>query len=313
LNLFLDATSITAFLRCKEEFRQTYLVGRASRYIAIHRSSGIAVHRGIESLWRGKTFTEAQHVMMDYFLKIDESRILPTDLKKWGELKEMAPEQLAVYADGTEIIPGCALEHEWTWKEPFGIAELTLGGRMDRVELGGSGLSAPLCETPHPARSVKLIDIKTASEIDGYDEFGKKVGWERSYRAQMCKDVGLGLYDCYLRKIGLVPTAVVLEVITKPSERYGKKCRLVKMELPEVLAYRERFDMLLELTAREILHYVRHYREMQPWPMNVSACSGKFGNCSFYALCNLGLNPRTEKLYGKREEHLSIKERISGI
>lgn len=308
MQVILDASAITVWNRCREEFRETYLAGRAPATIAVHREAGIAIHRGVEELWKGSSFEQALKVVMDYFGKVFESHIHTNDKKKWEELKGIAPTMLATYCDtvdtsaerllitnalrpmdsGKKSVP--ALEYEWRLDHPFGVEGLHLVGRIDRVEVG------PI-----------LIDTKTATEMDGYDEMGKKVGWERSYRASMVKDVGLGLYDWWLRKIGLTPAMVALEVIMKPSERYGKKCRVVRLELPEVLAYRERFDMLLEFTCKEIVHYVKEFNAMAPWPMNTSACSGKYGNCHFLALCNAGLNPRTEKLYVPKVEHLSIQ------
>lgn len=301
MRVILDATAITAFRRCPEEFRQTYLCNRASAYVAIHREFGIATHLGVEMLWRGGVFDDALNVVMATMQGVPQSRIHPNDARKWEELKAMAPTMLATYADSVDTskdrlqqspapLPPCPmLEFEWKYPGAFGIEELTLCGRIDRVEVG------PV-----------LVDTKTATEIDGYDEYGRKVGWERSYRASMCKDIGLALYDWYLRQVGFAPAMVALECILKPSERYGRKCRVVRLELPEVLAYRERFDVLLEHTCKEIVWYVKQFQGMAPWPMNVSACSGKFGNCHLLAACNLGLNPRTEKLYREREEHLSI-------
>lgn len=315
MQVILDASAITVWNRCREEFRETYLAGRASATMAVHREAGIAIHRGVEELWKGSSFEQALKVVMDYFGKIPESRVHTNDKKKWEELKGIAPTMLATYADTVDTSPEKPekileshlksdgkqfsqtpfvakplLEYEWSLPQPFGIAEMALVGRIDRVEVG------PI-----------LIDTKTATEMDGFDEMGKKVGWERSYRASMVKDQGLGLYDFWLRQIGLTPAMVALEVILKPSERYGKRCRVVRLELPEVLAYRERFDMLLEFTCKEIVYYVKEYSDMAPWPMNTSACSGKYGNCHFLALCNAGLNPRTEKLYTPKVEHLSIK------
>lgn len=306
MRVILDATAITTWNRCREEFRETYLMNRASAFAFIHRELGIGFHKGVESLWRQQGFTEALTMQSEYLQQVPEARVHANDKRKWEELKAMAPTMLATYADSVDTSPERLqhkywvtdparktvpmLEYEWSLPQPFGIPELTLCGRIDRVEVG------PV-----------LVDVKTATEMDGYDEMGKKVGWERSYRTSMVKDMGLGLYDWYLRNVGLAPSMVALECILKPSERYGKKCRVVRMELPEVLAYRERFDMLLEHTCKEILHYCRQYAEMSPWPMNGSACSGKYGNCHLLAACNLGINPRTEKLYMPRVEHLSIQ------
>lgn len=301
MRVILDATAITAFRRCPEEFRQTYLCNRASAFVAIHREAGIAIHKGVEALWQQREFTEALAIQSKYMQQVPEERVHANDKRKWEELKAMAPTMLATYADSVDTskdrlqqppapLPPCPmLEFEWKYPGAFGIEELTLCGRIDRVEVG------PV-----------LVDTKTATEIDGYDEFNKKVGWERSYRASMVKEIGIGLYDWYLRQVGLAPAMTALECILKPSERYGRKCRVVRLELPEVLAYRERFDMLLEHTCKEIFHYVKSYSQMAPWPMNGSACSGKFDNCHLLAACNLGINPRTEKLYREREEHLSI-------
>lgn len=303
MHIFVDASMLSVWSRCREEFRLTYLQRMASAYVPIHRECGIAVHLGVECLWRGGQFTDALAVCMKHFDSIAVSRVNQADLKKWGELKAMAPTMLATYADtvDTDLEKVQKLTHpiteyslpllEWQWKleNPFGISEITMVGRIDRCEVG------PI-----------LVDTKTATEMDGFDEMGKRTGWERSYRAAMVKDQGLSLYDFWLRQIGLTPQMVALEVILKPSERYGKKCRVVRLELPEVLAYRERADMLLEFNLRELVHYVKEFSQMQPWPMNMSACSGKYGNCGMLAYCNVGINPRTKHLYGPKEEHLDL-------
>lgn len=298
MHIFVDNSMLTLWLQCRENFRLTYLKHMGSAYIPIHRELGIAVHSGIERLWRGGQFTDALVLSTKYLAGISESRINSAEQKKWGELKAMVPAMLATYADtvDTDIEKvqednhdNKLLEFQWHLDEPFGIPEVTLVGRIDRCEVG------PI-----------LVDTKTATEMDGFDEMGKKVGWERSYRATMVKDGGLGLYDWWLRQIGVAPAMVALEVILKPSERYGKKCRVVRLELPEVLAYRERFDMLLEFNLRELVNFVQQYHAMQPWPMNGSACSGKYGNCHFLAHCNVGINPRTQHLYSTKEEHLDL-------
>jgi hypothetical protein len=304
MHIFVDNTMLSVWLRCREELRLTYLKHMGSAYIPIHRELGIAVHSGIECLWRGGQFTDALALSTKYLAGISESIINSAEQKKWGELKAMVPTMLATYADTVDTdldkvqrsisskpsepqLP--LLEYQWQLGQPFGIPEVTLVGRIDRCEIG------PI-----------LVDTKTATEMDGFDEMGKKVGWERSYRAAMVKDPGLGMYDFWLRQIGLTPQMVALEVILKPSERYGKKCRVVRLELPEVLAYRERFDMLLEFNLKELVHFVREYNQLQPWPMNGSACSGKYGNCIFLAACGSGINPRTQHLYSTKEEHLDL-------
>lgn len=307
MHIFIDASMLSVWSRCREEFRLTYLQRMASAFVAVHREAGIAIHLGVEYLWRGGQFTDALAVCMKHFDSIAVSRVNQADVKKWGELKAMAPTMLATYADTVETDLAAVqrstssrpsepqrplLEYQWQLGQPFGIPEVTLVGRIDRCEAG------PI-----------LVDTKTATEMNGFDEMGKKVGWERSYRAAMVKDQGLSLYDFWLRQIGLTPQMVVLEVILKPSERYGKKCRVVRLELPEVLAYRERADMLLEFNLREMVNFVQQYHEMQPWPMNGSACSGKYGNCGMLAYCNVGINPRTKHLYADKQEHLELSGR----
>lgn len=291
--IHLRSTAIVSYLRCREEFRQHYINRRISAFASIHQEFGIACHLIAEHFWCEKPFAVALDYAASYMNNPRlESRVHPNDRKRWQELKEILPDCAACYYDSVEWQQPAMVEKEWTLLCPWN-PEITLGGRIDRAiagPIGGKlGVMGP--------SAVKLIDLKTCSEIEGYDAMLKKTGWERSYHDMMVKDFGIGLYDWYLRQIGLTPTEIVLECLMKPYARYGKKASVRHIPVPEVIAYRERFDALLMFITQEIYHYIREHRAIAPWPMNISACSGKYGNCSYLAVCNFGISRQTEKLY----------------
>jgi hypothetical protein len=297
--LYVDATQLRMFTDCRESYRLAYIENLTSAKPQIHRAYGIELHRAVESFWRGNTFEETLHAMMENLNNVSTYGCTPDEQKKWQEMVSYAPDMLATYWDGVEydetrVLPVMrdgvihpAVEVEWSEREPFGIAGVTLCGRIDRAETGP-----------------KLIDLKTASEV------GKN--WRSDYRATMLRDMGLSLYDWYLCQIGHTPVIVELEVLLKPYR--DKRSRLEVIQFPEIVtpAYRKRFESQLKWVLRELAHYHENYLDAKPWPMSTNAaCSTKFGTCQYLPRCLYGSNTKTDKLYTIRQEHLDIRKGVS--
>jgi hypothetical protein len=304
--LYLDATAIREWLSCRENYRQGFVLNRRSKQTAIHREFGIALHLGVEDFWSGQDFASALARVMEYLNNVHLFGLTPDAMRKWDEMVKYAPDMLACYYDSVEYDPTRILfvEHpvlcesqaaQWVssrslpmieheWKAEY--QDVTLCGRIDRCEVGP-----------------RLVDLKTASEI------GKT--WKADYKQSMLRDVGLALYDWYLCQIGHAPTMVTLEVLVKPYR--DKPPRFTTIDMPEIIAYRKRFEAQLKWIVREIAHYHEHYLQANPWPMSQGACNGKFGACQFLGLCNGGENEKTLKGYGPRREHLDIRvEALNG-
>lgn len=289
--IFIDNSMLSVFRRCKEEFRQKWLMNRQPIWIPIHQVFGRAMHKAIELLWLGREWIEALTVAE----QLMTGNIHMSDKKRWEELLEALPDCIACYSDTVDVsVKLLAIEQQFDIQRPFGLDGVTLIGRIDRL-----------------SHNQVLVDSKTAAEIDSEDVFGKKVGWERSYKERMLLDSGIGIYDFACRQLGYDVKEIQLEVILKPYPRYGKKARIVYIDMPEVIAYRERHDMLLAVTLEEMRDWIQKYAPMSPWPMTDSACQGKFGWCDFASICRYGPSQKIMKQFETREEHLEIGERIS--
>lgn len=284
--IYLDASSLSDFLTCQELFRLKWVEGKVGQFIAIHREAGIAVHKGCEAFWRGLPFEDALNIALTHMQIIPIAMILPAELAKWKELQNITPDILACYYDNNTYAEGCMVEHQWRVEQPFGIEEVTLVGRIDRFQEG------------------VLYDVKTATE------FGSD--WKREYRESMLRDFGLSLYDWYLCQLSVPPVNIQLEVLTKPSERYGKAARLVRLDMPEIIAYRERFDAQLRQLILAVKERALSSREMYPWLMSTTACTNKYGRCPYLrGPCLYGINDKTLGALADRVEHLEgVEKRI---
>ena len=309
--LFVDATMLNCWARCREEFRDRYIEGGngiAPLKPALPLITGSAFHRGVETFWRGGSYQEAMAVAMAE-MDIDESLLSMPEREKLQEAREYLPDMLACYFDNQSYEPSRlwryieeqthedCLAVEWEWYLPWNdvpppFTEVLLVGKMDRVEVVN-----PVRGQPH------IFDCKTASEI------GKN--WKHDYRAGLLRDIQFQLYDFYLTSIGHSPTMSTVEVITKPYK--SKPSRLVLFDLPELAAYRERFKQQLDWMLREMVHYCSKYREAKPWPMAAATtCIGKYGPCDFLRICNEGASAKVMGNYGPRVEHLTnISKRIT--
>lgn len=289
--LYVDATSLNAWLSCREKWRLRYLEqgnGIQPLKPQLPLVVGGATHKGIEVFWRGGSYQEAIAAGMAE-LDISEEYLSQPERERLQDAREMLPDILACYFeqqtyDASRIwycdaFPGsgAAIEAEWRTLNPVNGAYLC--GKIDRCEVG-----------PH------LYDVKTASEI------GKN--WKSDYRAMLLRDIQFQLYDYYLTSIGHPPIMTTVEVITKPYK--GKPPKLVLFDLPELAAYRERFKQQLDWVLREMVHYVAKYREAKPWPQAAATtCVGRFGPCEFLPICNGGANAKVMAGYGPRIEHLT--------
>jgi hypothetical protein len=83
--------------------------------------------------------------------------------------------------------------------------------------------------------------------------------------------------------------------------------------LPEITAYRKRFEQQLTWICNEIQHYHQSYRTMHPWPMAQGQCLTKYGACEYLPLCNQGETSKTLANYKTREEHLNLRKDQSNV
>lgn len=301
--LYVDASSINTWLRCREMWRLRYLEGGQGiqpAKPAIPLITGGAFHSGVEIFWRGGSYEEAMAVAMAD-MEIDETLLSMPERERLQEAREYLPDMLECYFEKQEYAPeklmllgmkrddtGPVVEYEWQ-HHPLvsGVLsiDVMLCGKLDRVEVG------PI-----------IYDCKTASEI------GKN--WKHDYRQMLLRDIQFQLYDYYLTSIGHPPIMNVVEVITKPYR--GKPAKFHRIELPELASYRTRFRQQLDWALKEMVHYVAKYREARPWPMAAATvCVGKYGACDYLPGCNQGWNAKVLEGYGEREEHLaSISRRI---
>ena len=293
MKLLVDASSITEFLKCPESFRRKYVDNKVSAYAAVAREVGIALHEAVDCYWKGEEFPAAMSKAL-VRLRSVENNVHPNDVMKYTEATNYLPDLVAFYYDniGKHYTAKVALsEHQFRIEKPFGIEEVTIIGRLDRYY-----------------DDATLVDLKTASEIAGEDCFRSKAGWRKQYRELMLRDFGLAMYDWVLPQIGQpAAKAVNLEIIIKPYR--GKPCRIEILEMPEILAYRERFKQQLEMVLRDMLAAAK--RGGEPWVMSTSACSGKYGSCDQLAHCLFGNTPRVQRQYVDRMEHLEgVSKRV---
>lgn len=291
--IYLDSSSIASFLQCREEFRLKYLhdgTGIMSKWIAIHREAGIAVHKAIELFWLGRPFEDALAVALEYMQSIPLSSILPKELDKWKELQDKVPDMIAAYYDTQEQSIDRVLFLEHQFRYDYSLSACIIG-RIDRVMCSGGTI---------------LVDLKTATQ------FGSERSWKRDYKETALRDFQLPLYDWYLCQIGQKPDDIKLEVLIKPNERYGQRARVIEIPLPEIIAYRSRTTQQIEQIVSAVVSEVGRGSEKFPWLMASSnICSGKFGPCPYLPLCNYGLNERQLNNYVSRVEHLTnITRRI---
>lgn len=303
--LYVDASSINAWLKCREFWRLRYLEqgqGIQPAKPQLPLVTGGAFHQGVEVFWRGGDYATAMaHAMaamdIDETLlnqrereKLQEAReYLPDMLECYFEEQDYAPEKLMLMSmNPTDAVP--IVEYEWqlpmpTSADPIGN-NLMLCGKLDRVEVG------PI-----------IYDCKTASEIGA--------NWKHDYREMLLRDIQFQLYDYYLTSIGHPPIMNVVEVITKPYR--SKPSKFHRIELPELASYRARFRQQLDWILKEMVHYVAKYREARPWPQAAATvCVGKYGPCEFIEICCRGTNDVVMSKYVQRQEHLTnITQRIT--
>jgi hypothetical protein len=250
---------------------------------------GSLVHEAIEAFWRGKSFSEALAIADKFLNATDLTGCSSKDRAKWHEMREYLPDLLAVYYDGTEYTPEevVGIEEEWTLEAPFGLRDITLCGRKDRVMRGGL-----------------IFDAKTATDMGG--------SWRADYKATMLRDFGLAMYDWHESVTRVAPVLVTLEILVKPSKawsnRSAKPARLELMPMPEIPLLRKRFEQQLKWLVQEIHHMHTQYGQAKPWPHVTVACQSKFGVCPWLAACNGG------KVESKaREEHIKARGAANGL
>ena len=167
------------------------------------------------------------------------------------------------------------IEYEWSEQYMEGVF---LCGKIDRFT----------CDK-------ELFDLKTASEIGP--------NWKKKYKEEKLRDCGLALYDWYLNP---KPKSIEMEVLVKPYK--DKPSRLEPIPLNEIIQYRDRFKQQLNWVVREMVHYIRSYSGVKPWPMNYGPmCMTKYGECDYLRLCNYGDTQKNLAKYKKREEHLKCR------
>ena len=281
----IDASQIRLFLDCREQYRQAYVLGRASKKPLIHREFGIGFHKGCEVFWRGGDYSAALMAALEYVGGIDCTLLTVKEKQKWDEMTAYMPDLLAAYFDSVEYVPDSNIYVECEWSFPYDplgpLANVTLCGRIDRLTEG-----------------LSLNDIKTDSGIDTKEAFREK--WLR--------DVGLALYDWYLCHSGIVPRMVAIERCIKPYR--GRPAKVELVELPEITSdgYRKRFEQQLKMVLADMVHHLDNYQDMAPWLMNTNhSCTTKYGPCDFLAICNRGESQRELARFKQREEHLAIR------
>ncbi len=61
IKLFVDATMLDDWGKCREFMRQRYVENRVPSEPAIALEVGTAFHLGIESFWRGASYEDSEH------------------------------------------------------------------------------------------------------------------------------------------------------------------------------------------------------------------------------------------------------------
>ena len=281
--LRIDASQLECFGDCHERFRRRYIENIVPKKPAIHLEFGKAFHFGPEMFWKGKGYDEAFTRAIQHVASVDQSELGPQERDKWQEMQRYLPDMLACYfeshsPDEIDQYNPNEIEFEWVYR----CQGFELCGKIDRL-----------------SKSRILYDIKTASAV------GKD--WKENLRQQYLRKIGIGLYDWYLCKNPItLPSNVIIEVCVKPYR--GSKPQVVEIELPEIIAYRQRFQQQLEWRVAELKHYIENYAGTKPWPMNDGAvCVTKYGQCDYLKrLCNVGDSPRNLAHFKPREEHLEV-------
>ena len=257
----------------------------------INYAFGTATHLSVEAFWRGKSYKQAYDIGLAHLDSLDISTLTVREQGKYNELINALPDMLEVYYKGhdkDEIKEVESIEMEWSqqaddWTDKTGMTILC--GKLDRW-----------------MKNYGLFDLKTASEI------GRE--WKKNYKAEKLRDCGLALYDWYLCGIGTPPTQIAMEVLIKPYK--DKPPRLELIELNEIIQYRDRFKQQLNWVVKEMVHYIRSYSKVKPWPMNYGPmCMTKYGPCDYLRLCNYGDTSKNLDKYKPREEHLKCRMKQS--
>lgn len=290
LPLMLDASAIKCWLDCREAYRNRYVLNRVFHEPSYHQAFGIAVHLAAETHNRGGSFEDGLKLAADSLAAFPEQLLNTYKQQRFRELASELPSIVACYFDGVNnsALEMVAIEEEWSFELIPGIM---LCGRKDKVIKDSNS-------------NYILLDLKTASEI------GKS--WHADFRNQMLRDFGLALYDWHECRVGRSPATVKVECLVKPYR--DKEPRLEIFDLPEITAYRKRFEQQLLWICSEISHYHNVYRYQQPWPMAQQNCLTKYGACEYLPLCNQGETAKTLANYTNREEHLNLrKEAINNV
>src|SRR5580765_2314374 len=282
--LMLDASAIKCWLDCREQYRQRYVENRVSVEPSFHQAYGISVHLAAETHNRGGSFEDGLRLAADVLAEFPEHLLNPYKQQRFRELAAELPSVVAPYFDGVDNtgLEMVAIEEEWSYELLPGVF---LCGRKDKVVKDSSGKHV-------------LLDLKTASEI------GKI--WHADFKNQMLRDFGLALYDWHECRLDRTPTTIKVECLVKPYK--GKEPRLEIFDLPEITAYRNRFEQQLIWVVNEIDHYHRNYMAQRPWPMAQGQCLTKYGACEYLPLCNQGMTAKTLANYTHREEHLNVRK-----
>lgn len=285
----ISHNSLSTWLRCREEWRERYLLNRQPKGKSIHLEYGIAIHRAIEVFWQGKGYDAAFDAAIQYVRSVDLTNIKINERSRWDELVQQLPDLVGVYFDNhsSEEINQLELV-EWEFDRPMTIGGdkdgfTTLTGRIDRVMRDSQ------------TATIRIgWDLKTASAV-GQD-------WKEQLRQSQLRNIEYNFYDYVLDLLGKPVQSWKCEVLVKPYK--SKPSRYTVIDLPEITtkAYRQRFQQQLKFLVAEISYWQEHYKDMAPWPMaSEQVCYGKFAPCSFLPICNYGDSPRVLEGYVERE------------
>ena len=296
IKLYIDASALRCFESCREMYRRRYIENIVPQKPAIHLEFGRCFHLGIEAFWKGLSYDESFAAASQAAQQLDQSYLNMKEREKWQEMKLYLPELLGVYyeqhdQEGIQLVAQIdgkkAVELEW--ELPFSIAGYpVLCGKIDRVMQRDWYIS--------------LIDNKTTSA------FGQN--WADDFYQEKSRDIGLALYDWYLRQVGMTPHQVIIEAAVKPY--YGKtkdrRAAYRLFDMVSIIHNRKRFDSLLRWRVAELLHYMGSYGDSNHWPMSDGEmCRTKYGFCDYIHLCNEGNSPGNLNKFKPREEHLQLR------
>lgn len=276
ITLYVDATMLDDWGKCREFMRQRYVENRVPSEPAIALEVGTAFHLGVEAFWRGASYEEAMRDAMRHLNSLDRTHMPVRSQGKLDDAQRFMPDMLAEYFGNVTFKQPEHVEVNWQHPHPL-LPHVMLCGRIDRIEAG------PV-----------IYDAKTASDIGD--------AWKQNYKSELLMKWGFRLYDWYMVQSGKTPQLSVAEVVTKPYR--SKPARFHRIELPEIAAYRVRTQQQLYWILKEVLHYVTTYPNAQPWPMSPTACIGKYGPCGYLSGCRDGWSQKTLERYAKRTEHL---------